>query len=249
MEKGIVIMEIDKKVTAKDIIKFYSEKTFDQESCPLTIKYLTQKTEADSCSKLAELFYNLENNKPIKIFTNGKLKNDDDCLFYLYLKEKQESEKFVFEDEDVEAEVDVFKPYSDYKDKKGNPIISQKWHLLISVYAYLYVANNVEAFNSVFKEIESVVNKNKKLNFEESLLYTEEPSVEWKNSFKAVKDVRPFSSKGLRLWMIETAIGDLSRKIAEREDSFEKVMELMFSENTIGEMIKNIEAFSKNNNL
>lgn len=197
---------MEHQITVKDIIAYYSKKEDDLKDCPKTREYWKNRTRRDACRYLADDFELL----------NGKIKNDSEFLnkmleddsnkleiakechgldhyeFYKELKRIGLEDQYIFEDDPhhICAKIKVFEPYIEVEDKK---IISEKWHLLISFYAFLDLAYKTQ------KEVYQARHKSHPMNYDHVITAT--PCDYWRLSEKYC--VR---SASLRIWMAE-AVG------------------------------------------
>lgn len=192
-------------ITVKDIIEYYSAKEFDD--CTTTKDYLMNNKSSDPCEKLANdfMFLNGETEKDPELL--GKiladdsnsleiakkfqaLKRLDNYEFYKDLKRIGLKDKYIFEDgsDHICVNINLFEPFIEFK---GKQIRSEKWHLLISFYASIDIAN---------KTRKKVYEKKLKRPMNYSHQITATPYGYWRLS-----ECFPVSSKSLRLWMAEAS--------------------------------------------
>ncbi len=167
-------------VTIRDLITFYNEKSDDMSDCSETKKFLREKGCAGAYADLAKCME----------FDKGK---EDDMAFSKILK-KCELSQYLFEDA---LSIHIMSPYIDDRDRNGDRMISQKWHLLVAVYAYLDAANN--KFPQIFENFSC--NKKRAIRFDEIVTGTE---LNW-NLIEKGSRSRGYSYDPLKLWMAETA--------------------------------------------
>ncbi len=179
-------------ISIKDIIKFYSSAKDDMSDCPITKAFLNNKKVNDECNNLAQVFIN-----------KGKGAEDNKAFYFYLLKKTEGSDgkefKFLFEDgETITAKVDIFNPYIDSVQK----IRSEKWHLLISVYAFLYAAykNPDTPINDVLKVSGAPLEGNVSNECDENKKCDEIKKERWNLATK-----KSYNCYSLRLWMAEAA--------------------------------------------
>ncbi|MFR8317063.1 MAG: hypothetical protein ACLU94_02830 [Catenibacillus sp.] len=170
-------------VNISKVIEFYSNITEEnyKERFPVTYKFLNENPGSGPYYKLAELFV-----------SDGRNVTDDpyDLKFYEHLKMLNLRDRYIFKADELVAKVAVFEPFVD----KEKTIVSQKWHLLISLYAYLDFVNNKFKF-----EDSKIYKKNRKdgINFEEIITGTEK-------NWNLIKGTG-YHYDALKLWMAEAA--------------------------------------------
>lgn len=172
-------MEITKNL--KDFVNICNTCTYEAEKSP---KDASKKLALDfrNISEWEKINRKIENNRePIKLYD---VKNN--LSFYICLKKRNiENEYGFLWDKNIVAKLNVWEPLSD-KD-----ILSQKWHILISVLAFLDTAANDPNFikyggekkYAKFKNIESIsfnADDCRYLKFDGRIqLYTSKPMKEW----------------------------------------------------------------------
>lgn len=175
------------ELTIKDLICFYSAQPDDMANCPITLKYVLSHIDKSGYIPLADIF---------EAGGNKKKKNDDDMAFYDYMCSLVYKNKYIF-DSEVQARVKIFEPIFKYKDSN---LYSQKWHLLVSLYAYLDVVNNKnvdldETKKKIFEN--SSVNKKRKIYMSEK--------IQGKDKYWQLINKQGYSCRPLKLWMAEAA--------------------------------------------
>lgn len=165
-----------------DVIKYYSTASDDMRECTKTIEFLRgHKLKNSAYENLA------------KLFLNYKKKNSraEDRDFYNYLKDNNENHCYVFEDNLI-ADVDLFNPFID----KENTIISQKWHLLVSVYAFLDFINNKAEDKDKYKDL-SIFKKRR-------IKFSDEEITGTVSNWRLIEKTG-YSYDAMKLWMAEYA--------------------------------------------
>lgn len=168
-----------------ELIKFYSNISEEdyKERFPVTYKFLEENPGNGEYNKLAKLFD-----------SDGKNVTNDpyDLKFYEFLKMLDLRDRYIFKGDKIIAKVDLFSPFVN-KEKK---IVSQKWHLLVALYAYLDFVNNQNDYK------ESPIYKGGNINWEEQYITGEKS----KESNWYLIEGTGYRYDALKLWMAE-AVG------------------------------------------
>ncbi len=190
-----------------ELIKFYSNISEEdyKERFPVTYKFLEENPGNGGYNKLAKLFD-----------SDGKNVTDDpyDLKFYEYLKMLNLSDRYIFKEDKLVAKVDIFSPFVN-KEKK---IVSQKWHLLVALYAYLDFVNNQNDYK------ESSVYKGGNINWEEQYITGEKLKESNRDLIKSKKsnwyliEGTGYRYDALKLWMAEAAGVEMLHQYIHQEN-------------------------------
>lgn len=207
----------EKVITLKELIEFYSNCKDDMSDCPQTLCFLKQyyaETNNEKNYKVKD-YVKLANLMQCKF--GEQLAGDpdpDDLLIYLYLNLKEEKEEYKFRD-GISAKVNIFNPFVVANDEKKQ-LVSEKWHLLISVLAYWDIANNQDVTSKLMKAIKSSTYKAEGLDYDSNLFQIDQSETNWYFSKKFY-----ISYFGLKLWMAEAAginIEDTIKRLKGKEN-------------------------------
>ena len=194
-------MTMDSQVTLRDLIKYYSKCEDNMQDCENTIQFLKKYKCEGNYAKLASL---MSGTKEIKSRKVG-----DDELFFAYMLGRNQDNEYEYET-DLVARVDIFNPYVD----KEKSIISQKWHFLISLLAFLDVSNNKPKINNLMGYLNSPAYKNEKIEYDFDFKDEGNENGTWK-----ITNVQGYSYVGLKVWMAEAA-GMEIKKIVDNAIKF-----------------------------
>lgn len=110
----------------------------------------------------------------------------------------------------------ILKPY--VCGSRGKKILNQKWHLLISIYAYLEVINNIAPYNEYFSKNITTTFKGKNFfDLNASICYEEVDSQNYCLIYREESEFLKLNYKSLDLitWMLEAAC--VKRKYGKTE--------------------------------
>lgn len=175
-------------VTVKQVIEFYSKQPY--ENAEITKKYIdvfdfeTEEIGTNKYIPLAHTYTNLINLGSKEGVAFGA---EDDKAFCRYLMGMEQGVYTFTFDESNSVSVET-NPYVVYE---GKWQISQKWHLLIAVYAYMDAVKN-EKVDGVFTTV-------KPINYEHEI--TQDKNGPWR-----LASLLPVSCRPLKLWMAEAAV-------------------------------------------
>lgn len=152
-------LEHDKYIRVRDLINFYID--IDTRNYEVDFKYSYSKADKGNsrdrhAKKFADRIEEVSKSSTISIFnvkdhlfTETELENNDisdnDAVINLLMNnpmdKRTEYQRLLFNNH-LCKEL-ITKPYIYIYGSDGTRILNQKWHLLISVYAYLEVINNI----------------------------------------------------------------------------------------------------------
>lgn len=196
-------------LTVRDVIEFYSNKpdltAEDKKGMDPKAWRILACGKASSAkkgyTKVAYIFEQAEKGEKLPEKT-------DDATFYTYLKrlceEKNRDSNYVFDEgqeSEVTAQVSIFDPFIRDTDGKyftdnGKKIISQKWHLLVSLYAYLDAVNNKGILKGT--GISSGADKRRAIDWEHE-------TVSGESRWRLIENGSGYSCQALKLWMAMAA--------------------------------------------
>lgn len=193
MNSNLEKMEI---ITIADVISFYSEKDFSEQECPNTFLYLKDHDIQDKKSKGYRGVYE----KYIQIRNNESIEENDDVVFIKYINSLQDGE-YKFSDS-LKIDLRTIVPTSEC-----GRFLSEKWHLLVCVYAYLDAANNHSpGISETLKKKGCKLCKDKKiLDITQELARKEKKEENSYSGWKLSNFFMTYRCESLRLWMAEAA--------------------------------------------
>lgn len=220
-------------VTVKQVIEFYSKQPY--ENVEITKKYIdvfdfeTEEIGTNKYIPLAHTYTNLINLGSKEGVAFGA---EDDKAFCRYLMGMEQGVYTFTFDESNSVSVET-NPYVVYE---GKWQISQRWHLLIAVYAYMDAVKN-EKVDGVFTTV-------KPINYEHEI--TQDKNGPWR-----LASLLPVSCRPLKLWMAEVAVKYANDKklsstqIVILKDAIDKIEKELREESpnrsNINAMIKELE--------
>lgn len=184
------------KVTLGHLIRYYSKSADDMSDCKNTRRFLNIYYDSNRGEYQKKEYVKLAYLMESKL--DGELNEvTDDVLLYFSFKLLGISDCYEFIN-GIKANVNVYNPFVIDGNRK---LVSEKWHLLISVLAYWDIANNQQVTSKLMQVVKSrTYKKGKKLDFNYNLFQNEECGKNW-----YISDGFYFSYVGLKLWMAEVA--------------------------------------------
>ena len=112
----------------KKLIQILQEPSKNLEECTETLKLLKQESSCDNPYQLLARVFEL--------YKQGSKEEHADWYFYKYLESFEDHEKYIFriDEKDIEVEIDTLNPFVEID---GVKLIDPRWHLFISLYAYV----------------------------------------------------------------------------------------------------------------
>lgn len=112
----------------KELIKKLQNPLKNLEECTETLKLLKKES---SCNNPYQLL-----GRVFELYKQGSCEPHADWYFYKYLEGLKDPKKYIFriDEEDIEVIIDTLNPFVEVD---GDKLIDPRWHLFISLYAYV----------------------------------------------------------------------------------------------------------------
>lgn len=188
------------EISAKQLIQFCSTISTTK-MCPITIDYCKKFGTKGKYASIVKNF--IRNESGIESIEN------DDEMFYKILTELDKENNYIYTF-DFGDGTSVQVKYNEFYIDDSN-VIDQKWHWLISVFAYLDIVNNkffIESDDYPIQFRNSPVNKQGRINFEEKFKVADQ--IKWKVAVTRNNKPICYGYEAMKLWLTEASGIDVS---------------------------------------